>query len=196
MEWHESDTAENSSPAGAASALINREVKEVREGGRVSYRDLAERIEQGAQEQEHAPESVRQYVDALRHFSHDAMITTLPEGVGGQFDGSSVEIATSTVEVDTGGVTQAIARMEETMRHEAYHAVHHHTEVAVAPDASISTIMVGEGLNTEQFIEGLTVAQTGNRFISDEYRQYEQKVRTGVRRAGLTLEEAERELAA
>lgn len=196
MEAIESSSAQDFSPEDQAGALINNEVEEAQDRGSVSHQDLAERIEQRAREQKLSNELISRYVTSLRSFNHGAVITTLPEGIGGQSDGSSVEIASSTVEVDEEGITQTIARMEETMRHEAYHAVHHHTEVAVAPDGPVSVILADEGLNTTEFIEGLTVAQTGNQFVDESYRQYERKVRAGVRRAGITLEEAEQALAA
>ncbi len=196
MEAIESPSAQDSSPEAQASILINRKVKETQDRGSVSHRDLAERIEQDAEEQEVPHELITRYVTSLRGFHHGAVITTLPEGVGGQFDGSSVEIAAQTVSVENGDVSHTIAQMEEVNRHEAYHALHHHTEVVVSEDSPISVILADEGLKTEEFIEGLTVAQTGNQFVSEEYRQYERAVRSGVRRAGITLEEAEQAIAA
>ncbi|MDD5623909.1 MAG: hypothetical protein PHI23_04340 [Candidatus Peribacteraceae bacterium] len=171
-------------------AVINGAVAEA-DGGALSQHTLADRIEERAEGVD-LP-GVSQYLAALRSFHHESIVTPLPEGVGGRFDGSSIEIATDTMEVGSEGVAETIARVQEVQAHELYHAVHHHTEALVtAGEGPSSVFIAGEGFSVTELIEGLTVAKTGDRFVSAQYREYKGRLLSCVGRAGLGLDDVEK----
>lgn len=173
------------------AAVINGAVDRAEDQGSVSARELGRTIEDAAEGLELNDQEVQQYVTAIQRMSHDAAIGPLPDGVGGQFNGS-ITVATDTLKVPAAeagryGVAQTIARMEETFEHELYHAMHHHTDPMMTYDGSSTVVIAGEGFETTEIIEGLTVDQTGAEFVSPEYRQYREDLFRAIAAADIDL---------
>ena len=171
--------------------MINNAVKQAQEKGEVSGEQLAQTIEDVSTQAHIESPEVPKYIAALRTMSHDAAIGELPEGVGGQFDGS-ITIASSTMEVSSGGVSETIAQMQEVYDHELYHALHHHTDAMMTYEGSTNVIIAGEGFTTTELVEGLTVAKTGEKFVSDEYKSYKARLLQCIDKADLTLGDIEK----
>ncbi|MSR67924.1 hypothetical protein EXS65_03835, partial [Candidatus Peribacteria bacterium] len=95
----ETSSAENLSPEAEAASLIN-EVTTAETQGRkaITPVELATRIEiAAALRPEGTQEFVHTYTTGLQEdLEPDAQITDLQEGVGGQTDGNTIEIATDT----------------------------------------------------------------------------------------------------
>ncbi len=178
------------------AAVINGAVDRAEDRGNVSAQELGRTIEYAAAGLELNDQEVRQYIAAIQRMSHDAAIGPLPDGVGGQFNGS-ITIATNTLKVPAAeagrhGVSQTIARMEEAFEHELYHAMHHHTDPMMTYDGSSTVVIAGEGFETTEIIEGLTVATTGEEFVSEEYKSYKARLLQCIDEADLTLGNVEK----
>ncbi len=176
-------------------AFINDVVeREVGKGG-VSPLELARRIEEETHEYgEGVEQEVASYVAALRSLNRQeaqTVIHPLSDGVGGQWDGTQIEIAARTVQVERGGLEETIARMRGVGEHEALHARggHHLIE---GPE----TVRVGEvTLTKEEAIEGYVVGKTDDRFVSPDYKRYKSNVQRAIATSRrVTLKDFERAL--
>ncbi len=179
-----------SSPSSAedmSAAVINAAVEEAGHQS-VSYSSLAHSVETIASDVGVETPEVADYISALRTFTHDVTIGALPEGVGGQFDGS-ITIATNTVEVGSSGVMQTIAQMQEVYDHELYHALHHHTDAMMTWGGESNVVIAGQGFSTTDVIEGLTVAETGDEFVSQDYKNHRERLLSSIARAGISLDD-------
>lgn len=133
----------------------------------------------------HSPE-VRQYIAALQEGSHQFVIDVLPPGVGGQTDGRTITLATSTAEIGSGSIQQATDRIKQTQKHEIYHVVHGHTQPKKTVDG-IGVIIAGQHMKTAEVIEALTVTETGNMGVSREYLQHEAMLHRVMHMSNLSL---------
>jgi len=167
------------SPAVIAAHLIHRVTGEKTRGGEASPRVLAGELERRAEFfPRQVQELLRQYIAGLlRLTGYGANVAELPQGVGGLYDGR-VRIAEATVRPDEQApdVATLLARLEETGKHEGYHAKHHHEQpLRVSPEAAQHGIAVTIGREQfrtqEEIVEALVVLDTGNRFVSKDYRQ-------------------------
>jgi len=192
MSGPETFSAYADAPEGDQTiAVINSTVEE--SGRTLSPDELARLVQERAEETANVnQEEVQQYVSGLRDISHGAVISSLPPGIGGQCDGSGIEIAMSTVEVN-GSVSETVACMQEVTDHEVYHLINGHTKpMDVAADAGPYAVVIGgEGFETTELIEGLTVAQTGDQFVSAEYKSYKERLLAAIGSAGISLEQVE-----
>jgi len=182
---------ENAPEGDQTVAVINSIVEEA--GGALSPDELARRVQEHAEEAAGVNQGeVQQYISGLRELSHGAIIARLPAGVGGQYDGSGIEIADSTVEV-SGSVGETVDRMQEVMKHEAYHAMNNHLDpMKTAPDAGHYAVVIGgEGFENTELIEGLTVAQTGDQFVSAQYQAYKTRLLSAIGSAGISIGQVE-----
>lgn len=151
-------------------------------------RTLRENAE-GLDAQEKA--KVDQYRNGIRGSLQGVMIDKLPDNVGGLYDGS-VKIAQSTLEV-RGSIEETLAMANETWKHEQFHLKNKHLEPvntgASAQGENVVTIG-GRSFTNRGIHEAITVANTGERFVSGEYRQFAQDLRSGLSSAGLTMAQA------
>ncbi len=177
-----------SSAEEMSAAVINTAIYQADTEGGVSYRELAANVENTAQGAGVETAQVAEYIGALRTFTHDVTIGALPEGVGGQFDGS-ITIALDTVKVGPKGVEETIAKMQEVFDHEAYHALNHHTDAMMTWDGAPTVIIAGEGFTTTEIVEGLTVAETGEDFVSGKYKDHKRYLLSSIVQADLPLED-------
>ena len=192
-EAYEPSVLAESSPEQQAAWAINKTTHEALDhNGSISPEQLQTRIEIAATlVSDEAQPLVQQYLSTLQEFYNGATIEKLPKGIGGQFDGE-VAIAAQAVEVDQQGVGTTIARMEEINEHEAYHADHNHLqslEFVVTENGGSEVIIGQRSFDQEALIEGLTVAETGDTFVSDDYRAKMQNLLGAIDAApGLTLD--------
>jgi len=100
-----------------------------------------------------------------------------------------ITIATSTIEIGDSGVSQTIARMQEVYDHELYHALNHHTDAMMTWDSDATIIIAGEGFSTTDIIEGLTVVETGEDFVSDGYKGHKKRLLSSIVAASLSLDD-------
>lgn len=171
-----------------AARIISQTTQElVSDGGGTSPSVLASEIEKRAEfASPEAQQLVQQYIRGLLQLTrYGASIAVLPPRVGGLYDGR-IKVAEQTVQVDEQApdIAQTIKRIEEVNRHEGYHLTHHHiTPLATAPSEDAATVVtIGEQQfrNEEKIIEGLTVIETGDEFVSDDYRKHMENLLTAI----------------
>lgn len=136
---------------------------------------------------------IARYIIGIRPAIQGVLVEPLDLGVGGQCDSSDITIAQSTLLV-ASSIDHTIAQAQETRRHEDYHDGHDHTEPIVAGASAkgetVATIG-GHAFTETALIEGLTVARTGQEFVSQEYVRFAGEVRSAVAAAGIGLDELE-----
>lgn len=183
-----------------AAEVINGTIEDA--GDQADKEEIIDALEErmGDGKSDIQPE-VHEYIEGVRKLSHDAIITELPPGIGGQFDGSDIAIAKETLKVGENGVVETVKQLEETNRHEMYHALNGHTDPLLMPGGSepdgtkvkSGNVVIDEKEFSEtQVIEGLTVAKTGDTFVSEDYKSNAKEFSEALDRAGLGLSDAER----
>lgn len=182
------EAVESFLPGATVAAVINTAVKNAEERGGVSHRELAHTIDVSAR-QVGVESGTRAYIDALCSFTHNVAVEPLPDGVGGQF-GTSITMATATMEVGEAGCSQTIAQMQEVYKHELYHATNHHTD-AMRTFGDSTVIIAGEGFTTTNAIEALTVEMTGDIFVSGDYQSNNTQFFAKIDNAGLTIHDVQ-----
>lgn len=195
-----------------AAAVINTAVTNAEKNGKASPKKIADDVEvliemTGAE----TPEA-KEYVTMLRDKSHAYIVTTLPDGIGGLNTPNSTEVAASTLKVDEkGGIAQTIDRAKETKRHEIYHAVNNHTapiatygseeaeSTEVEPtditpdqptevdDTEAAVVVGNKEFEVEEFVEGVTVLETGANHVSGGYKGHKSDVESAMAQANLTI---------
>lgn len=185
-----------SSADDLAVSVINASVQEAEtEKGAYSNIQFSGVVQRRAEEmgvQDH--QGIVAYVGALRNSSHSFVITTLDDGVGGLYDGQRIKMATATIAV-SADIDKTVAQLGEVLLHEQYHQQHEHTEPMMTIDGADNIIIAGERFTTTAFIEGLTVAQTGNQYVSLEYLTYERNLLAAAARAALSVSNLEHAVA-
>lgn len=178
------------STATGAEELINQTVDEADSADNIigELEDSKEMLEASE------AATVQQYIDGIRPQIEGAMVTDLDPGVGGLYDGSpQVKIAEDMLVIDQS-VDATIARLEEVREHENYHAENNHLEpMDVVHDTRTDAFAVigGQEFTETELIEGLTVMQTGNTFVSDEYRDHERTLEAAMAASGQSVEDIE-----
>jgi|SRR3989344_1301795 len=178
----------------SAAVIINGVVEqEVLQGGETSPDSLARKLREAAEEEsKEAQAGVFDYIGALQNSLKNSVIDVLPQGVGGQYDGSKISIAAGTVQVGAGGVSETIARMQEVGEHEAYHKEHNHTAsliVGASAGGDIVAVIGGTAFTEVKLKEALTVHDTGREFVSSDYREYEGTLVSAVSASNVTMDD-------
>ncbi len=176
-----------------AVELINRRIEEESKGGSKNAEQLAAAVEKDInQVSEGVRSHVSKYVDGIKNSAKGMKAEKLKNGVGGLYDGKNVKIATTTLQVHNS-IEATLAQVSETAKHEDYHAKGRHLEAYERAEHSGDTAVQigGVRLTDEQLVEGLTVAKTGDRFVSNEYKNHKQTLVNAVNRAGLSLSDVE-----
>jgi hypothetical protein len=171
-----------------AANIINEHVE-----GASSASDLQRKIEQDTRAiTDETRTKINTYVSGMKDATKGAVIDELDAGVGGLYNGKEQIIAESTLEV-SGSIEQTVNRIGEVSRHEAYHATNKHLESmqTAAGQGSEETLVLGgkSFKNDTPLVEGLTVHDTGNEFVSDQYVQYEEELVSAASAAGVSMDE-------
>ncbi len=174
--------------------LINATVDEHADG--VSGQELG-KIVQKRSEQESSAEAqkhVSEWISGIQEHTKGAAIKQLDDGIGGLYDGSpKVQIAAETIKVRTS-VKDTLARTKEVDEHEKFHLKGDHTADMIQGNTMEGNSVVtigGKEFDETALIEGLTVAKTGDRFVSDQYRKYKQDLLSSIAAAGINLDDVE-----
>jgi hypothetical protein len=173
---------------GTAEGYINHAVDQ---SGR-SPDGLLSDLEKGKDQLEKAEAAkVSLYQHHVREALHGTFIAELESGIGGMYSDTGIQISTDTLMI--GGSFQAtIDQIEETAEHEKYHRDNNHLDPmqlgASAHDDIVATIGSVEFTDT-QIVEGLTVLETGDQFVSQEYIEHEQCLTRAMAAAALSVED-------
>lgn len=145
---------------------------------------------------------VERFVANIRGFLSGTKVGKLPEGVGGQYDGSAITLAATTLDPAEGGDAAVALRTKETVDHEKYHKAGRHTERVIKGASANGEFVVtigGENFTLEELIEGLTVRQTNRdhlELVSDEYKGFVAKLDRAIAASSrkLSVEDVEEAL--
>ena len=138
-------------------------------------------------------ERVDYYIAGIRPAIAGTIVADLGSGVGGMYDGSKISMATGTIMVGSS-IEQTVDMAKQVKDHEEYHEENDHTAPMQVVDAtrnSVAVVIGGREFSETAFIEGLTVSQTGNEFVSTEYVQYESDFLSAINTAELSIGEVE-----
>lgn len=168
-----------------AEAIINAVVMD---------RDDSTNILSGLQEVKEEMEAgeratVDRYIVAMRPVYAGMMVDDLEGNTAGLYDGSSIFVDRSVLLVDQS-VELTIAQSCEVLRHENYHLENDHTAplvVMAETKGDIAAVIGGVEFTETALIEGLTVKQTGDQFVSEEYLEYENMIDRAMANAHLTV---------
>lgn len=134
------------------------------------------------------------YIEGVRSSIGDMLVQDLGDGIGGLYNGSQTIMAKDSLIV-SGSIEETIARTEEIARHEDYHRDHDHTAAIAAGSSAEGDAIVrvgGQQLDQETLIEGLTVARTGEEFVSGQYQRYKAELLAAIGAAGISLDDVEK----
>ena len=179
---------ENTTTIGTQE-LINQTVAEADSAESI----IGELERQQEAAREHS-ETIQKYIDGVRPQIQGAVVEKMEPGVGGECDGSNVKLAKETLVVDTS-VDETIAFATEVREHEDYHLEHDHTAPMQKADSATGDSVVqigGADFTDTELIEGMTVARTGETFVSGEYKRYKADLLAAVGRAGINLDDVEK----
>ncbi len=135
--------------------------------------------------------TVEAYINALRPIYAEMIVRDFAGNTAGLYDGSAIYLDRSVPAVDAS-VEETIARAKEVYGHEGYHQLHRHTEplqVIAETKDDIAAVIGGVEFTETALIEGLTVRETGDQFVSEEYLEYERMIDRAVARSERTLED-------
>nr|AIA12362.1 hypothetical protein [uncultured bacterium] len=179
-----------------ADELINTSVEENTSGTAILY-DLEKRKEELTAEEQ-------ALVDQYRNGMHSVLTTMDVDNLGGNtaglYDGSEIFIDKNIIMVGQD-INTTIEQSKEVERHEKYHQDNNHlapmvTYAMADTHNSASVVIAGRGFDETEFIEGLTVSRTGDRFVSAEYVEYKENLESAAAQAGVSLGEIEQAVAA
>lgn len=135
---------------------------------------------------------INSYIQSVRPVIAAMEVCTLDSNTGGLCDGSEIYINSSVLYIN-GTVQQTAAQMHEVLAHEQYHLDNGHLEaMSTFGDDTSFVVMGGEDFSRTAFIEGLTVAQTGDQFVSATYVEYKNRLLHCIGEAGFTLDDVEK----
>ncbi len=189
MAYNETPQVEESDQE--AAAIINRNIEEAPDGA-----SSPEQIQEAIKEdidgvKGETRTQVQAYLAGMKEATKGAQVEKLEDGTGGLYDGTNQKIAKSTLEA-SGSIKETVARMKEVGDHEAYHAENKHLEAMKSADRGDGDVLQlgGKSFKTDTpLIEGLTVNDTGDSFVSDQYVQYKEDLVGAASAAGVSMEE-------
>lgn len=138
-------------------------------------------------------ERINDYIQGIRPQIEDVMVDDLEEGVGGEFDGEKKTIAKESLAVHAS-IQETIDMTTEIVEHETYHEENDHTKPMQSGSSAKGETVVTLGtekFKDRDFIEGITVLRTGDRFVSNEYRGFRRKMERALRNSDTTIEQVE-----
>lgn len=182
-------TADKSAEEEAATA-INETIDEA-DSSEVLVQDLAAQAKEAEGEK---AAHIQEYVDGIRPHLQSVLMKDLGPTGGGLYDGNKKTIGKAALYVEDD-IKTAVERENEVYEHETYHEENDHTAEMISGDSATGDTVVTMGtqaFDRETFIEGLTVRRTGERFVSDMYKEFRGKFDRALRASGQTVEDVER----
>lgn len=134
---------------------------------------------------------VERYIADMRMIFRSMVIDDLGGNTAGLYDGNDIFIDRKVMGIGES-VDETVSRAQEVYEHEKYHAENNHMEplqIVGETRGDIAAVIGGQEFNTTELIEGLTVMETGNQFVSDGYRGYERDLQQAMEEADLEIEE-------
>lgn len=130
--------------------------------------------------------TVQRYIDAMRPVYAAMIVDDFSGNTAGLYDGSAIYVDRNVMMVGRSLET-TIAQAGEVHAHETYHQTNHHLapmQVVADARAGVYALIGGIAFTETELVEGLTVAETGNAFVSHDYRRYEDMVRQAAATSG------------
>jgi hypothetical protein len=134
--------------------------------------------------------TVDSYIAAMRPIYAAMIVDEFSGNTAGLYDGSQIYVD-QTVMMIGQSVDTTIAQAQEVYDHERYHKKNNHLapmQVVADMRDGVYAVIGGVTFTQTELIEGLTVAETGNQFVSDEYRAHEKAVLKAADASGVGLE--------
>ncbi len=136
---------------------------------------------------------VEYYIQETRPIYAAMIMDDFDGNVAGLSDGSEIYVDRSVMMVGES-VEQTIAQAQEVYEHEAYHDEKGHSAplyVIAETKGDIAAVIGGVEFTETELIEGLTVKQTGDQFVSVEYVEFKENLEEAMRNAELSIEDIE-----
>jgi hypothetical protein len=171
---------------GTAETLINQSVL-----SGVSSSQILASIDAGKEQleaQERA--AIDSYIQAMRPIYAAMIVDEFSGNTAGLYDGSQIYVDQSVMMVGQS-VDTTIAQAQEVYEHEHYHQTNNHlAPMQVVADVrdGVYAVIGGVSFTQTELIEGLTVAETGNQFVSAEYKAHERALRKAASASGVGLQ--------
>lgn len=133
------------------------------------------------------------YIQETRPIYAGMMVDDFEGNIAGLYDGSAIYVDRSVLMVGES-VEQTVAQAEEVYDHESYHKAHKHTgpiHVMAETKDDIALVLGGVEFTETELIEGLTVAKTGDQFVSTEYVEYKNNLLKATVNAAISIDDVE-----
>lgn len=137
--------------------------------------------------------TVEHYISEMRPIYAAMLVDNLGGNIAGLYDGSSIYVDSGVVQMN-GSIDTTLAQAWEVYDHENYHKENKHTSpMTVMADTrgDIAAVIGGVEFTETALIEGLTVKQTGDQFVSVQYVEYKNMVERALDSSGRTIGELE-----
>ena len=137
--------------------------------------------------------TVERYIAAMRPIYAGMVMDDFEGNIAGLYDGSEIYVDRSVMMVGDS-VEQTIAQAEEVYDHESYHQDNNHTaplHVMAETKGEIAAVIGGVEFTETELIEGLTVKQTGDQFVSVEYVAFKENLERAMTNAELSVSDVE-----
>lgn len=139
-------------------------------------------------------ETIEAYIGGIRGPLQGMLVKELDAGVGGLNQGETVVMAKDSLYIDAT-IEATIAKIKEIADHEKYHKEFGHTRPMVKGSSAEGEAIVtigGEKMDSETLFEGITVDQTGDAVVSDEYRGFNATFSAAIEEADLSVRDVEK----
>jgi hypothetical protein len=172
-----------------AEQLINTTVEEAENGSAI-----VSELEKNKDALEADQRAIlERYIAETRPIYAAMFVDDFEGNIAGLYNGSDIFVDRSVMQVGSS-VDQTIAQAKEVYKHEGYHKENDHTaplQVMAETKGNIAAVIGGVEFTETGLIEGLTVMQTGDQFVSAEYVDYKNNLQKGMSNAGLGISDIE-----
>ncbi len=169
-----------------ADMLINQSVLEGNSSSQILASIDAGKAQLEAQERA----TVDSYITSMRPIYAAMVVDKFSGNIAGLYDGSKIYVD-QTVMMVGQSVDTTIAQAKEVYDHEKYHQTNNHlAPMQVVADVrdGVYAVIGGVAFTETELIEGLTVAETGNQFVSAEYKEHERALRKAADASSVGLQ--------
>ncbi len=130
--------------------------------------------------------TIDSYIAAMRPIYAAMVVDEFSGNIAGLYDGSQIYVDQAVMMVGES-VDTTIAQAQEVYDHETYHQANNHLapmKVVAGMRDGVYAVIGGVAFTQTELIEGLTVAETGNQFVSAEYKAHERAIRKAADASG------------